>query len=329
MLKRFWGKQPLPASRSPSRRRRQIVSIGGWTAFFALLWVLDTPWVRSLIVRDLPEILPESASVPLVSFQTFQSRLNPLPQWELGVQTLMTFLRGTSPPLDDVVLLAIDDPSLDIINLVFPEELEETPILKEMQSWPWSRRVHAEAARAMLDAGAEVVVFDIVFDKPSPFGEDDDRAFEELLEDYGDRVVLGARYYLASAVAGSRDQLLLPHYANANLDVQVGFVNVERAIDTAVYKLAANYDLPSNLPKIPSLSEAALQASGRQRPRIFDNEWLFYNGPAATYATFSYQDLMVPALKQVNLRGGEVFRDRIVIVGATASILQDFQDTPW
>lgn len=319
MWNRLWRNRVDASAPSPSRRRRQFVSISGWTALFALLWVLDTPWVRDRVETDVPAPL----SRPISAFQT---RMNPLPQLELGVQTLLTRWRGQTPALDEVVVLAVDDPSFDMV--VFPEELEDTPILQEMQSWPWSRRVHAEAARAMLEAGAKVVAFDIVFDKPSPYGPEDDRAFERLLDDYGDRVVLGARYYLAAAVAGSRDQLLLPHYAQTHPNVRVGYVNVERGADTAVYKLAANYAAPSNLLAIPSLSEAVLQSTGRTA-EIVGDEWLFYNGPAATYATFSYQDLMVPAMRASNLRGGDVFRDRIVIVGATARILQDFQLTPW
>ncbi|MEM6446431.1 MAG: adenylate/guanylate cyclase domain-containing protein [Cyanobacteria bacterium P01_D01_bin.123] len=319
MWKRLWSHRFSAAARTPSRLRRQLVSISGWTAGFALLWVLDTPWVSQRIAEDLPA----SISGPIAAFQT---RANPLPRLELGVQTLLTQLRGTTPPLDEVVILAIDDPSHDMV--IFPEELAEYPILQEMQSWPWSRRVHAEAARMILDAGAKVVAFDIVFDKPSPYGPEDDRAFEQLLDDYGDRVVLGARYYLASAVAGSRDQLLLPYYIRTHPDTLVGYVNVKLAADTAVYELATNYAIPDDVPTIPSLAETVLQVTGRTTDAIGD-EWLRYSGPAATYATFSYQDLMVPAMRTHNLRDGEVFRDRVVIVGATARILQDFQLTPW
>ena len=56
-----------------------------------------------------------------------------------------------APLADDVVLVAIDEPSLD-----------------QLGRWPWDRDVHARLIEKLDAAGAKTLVFDILFPEPSP-----------------------------------------------------------------------------------------------------------------------------------------------------------------
>jgi CHASE2 domain-containing sensor protein len=77
----------------------------------------------------------------------------------------------TRPATQDIVLVEIDARSLSDFGV-----------------WPWPRRLHAIAARQLLDAGAARVAFDVDF---STFSTDaDDAEFAQMLENSGGRVIL-------------------------------------------------------------------------------------------------------------------------------------------
>lgn len=66
-------------------------------------------------------------------------------------------------PSDDVAIVAIDELSLNRIG-----------------RWPWQRSVHAEVIRKLHAAGADTIVFDILFPEPSP----DDAALARAMADH-------------------------------------------------------------------------------------------------------------------------------------------------
>lgn len=51
---------------------------------------------------------------------------------------------------DRIVIVAIDDNSLEILG-------------EDLGRWPWSRKVHADLAQTLIDAGARAVIFDLMF----------------------------------------------------------------------------------------------------------------------------------------------------------------------
>lgn len=79
-------------------------------------------------------------------------------------------MRPPLPAGDDIVLVAIDDTSLQFIG-----------------RWPWRRSTHAELLNRLTDAGATVVAFDVVFSEPSV--PEEDRALARAMARSG-RVVL-------------------------------------------------------------------------------------------------------------------------------------------
>jgi diguanylate cyclase (GGDEF)-like protein/PAS domain S-box-containing protein len=71
----------------------------------------------------------------------------------------------------DIVLVAIDSPSIDTIGV-----------------WPWPRRTHAELLGKLVTAAASDIVFDVDFSSPSD--SDSDQSFSDALQRAGGSVVL-------------------------------------------------------------------------------------------------------------------------------------------
>ena len=57
-------------------------------------------------------------------------------------------------------------------------------------------------------------------------------------------------------------------------------------------------------------------------------DWVYFYGGSGSLPTVSYSQLLVPALREHNL-DEDTFRDKVVLIGATAVVLQDFHVTPW
>ncbi|MFQ3584187.1 MAG: CHASE2 domain-containing protein, partial [Cyanobacteriota bacterium] len=71
--------------------------------------------------------------------------------------------RGPQEPHPDVVILAIDETSQNLADLLTAEELETHPPLSQMTRSPWPRAVFAAVLEQLGSAGARVVAFDVVF----------------------------------------------------------------------------------------------------------------------------------------------------------------------
>ncbi|HZR77293.1 EAL domain-containing protein [Bradyrhizobium sp.] len=94
--------------------------------------------------------------------------------WHGGLRNALADLRFSwlsQPAGDDIVVVAIDAPSIEKIGV-----------------WPWPRRLHAELLRQLERAGASDIVFDVDFSTPSD--TESDRLFLDALEQAGGSVVL-------------------------------------------------------------------------------------------------------------------------------------------
>ena len=93
--------------------------------------------------------------------------------WAVDDRFVRVAAREAAPP-DDVVIVAIDEPSFS--------ELQ--------RPWPWPRRMHGALVDALARGGARTIVFDVVFDMPAADPEDD-RLFVEAVRRAGN-VILAA-----------------------------------------------------------------------------------------------------------------------------------------
>lgn len=90
-----------------------------------------------------------------------------------GLDLLFT-LHQHQPPPDQIVIVAIDEPSMAEIK----------------QQWPWPRSLHAQLIRQLHKAGAKVIGFDILFAEPSQ--SEQDQALADAMREANNVVLVSA-----------------------------------------------------------------------------------------------------------------------------------------
>ena len=226
---------------------------------------------------------------------------------------LSSFRRATSA---NVAIVAIDDASL-----------------AELGSWPWSRRVHAALLDRLHDAGARAVALDLILDTPSRDDPAADTVLAQSMRAFG-RVALP----LTQATTGvllTGEILPLPEFVAAAAALGHGQVEFDPdGIARSVYLWegfgsARHPQLALALLRIVDPEVAARYA----QPGPGDDDdrlqwvramWLRvpFAGPPGTYPYYSYAAVLrgeVPA---------DALRDKVLLVGATASGMAEAVPTP-
>lgn len=94
---------------------------------------------------------------------------------------------------EELVFLGIDEWSMSLAD-VGEEELAASPVLGMMgESWPWNRGIYAEVIDQLAEAGARVIIVDIVFPGPS-LDVEADRLLAEAIARHRDKIVLAAHW---------------------------------------------------------------------------------------------------------------------------------------
>ncbi|WP_338686177.1 adenylate/guanylate cyclase domain-containing protein [Haloferula helveola] len=250
-------------------------------------------------------------------------------------------LRITGGPAEreDLVLLGIDEASLTLPGIT-EEELAGSEALQAMsERFPWDRKVWAEAINRLGDAGARLIVVDLVFSNPSD--PESDAALVEEIERHSDRVVLTSLFAPVGAGKEGREIFTLVEPAEAFLDAggEVGFVNFpidpwDGIARRARYRStlgAENGEVLEGEPERFSLAARMVEALGGAVPDG-DQELRFATtaerGGTGVYAPASLYGIFVDAIWERNYDGGRFFRDKVVVLGPTASRFQDIHPTP-
>ncbi|MEM6251430.1 MAG: serine/threonine-protein kinase [Cyanobacteria bacterium P01_D01_bin.156] len=270
---------------------------------------------------------------------------------ELGVvrslesqgQALMWEVRGSTAAPEDIVILAIDEESLSQ-GQHYLDEPEAYPELAAISSWPWPRATYAAAVDKLLAAGADAVALDIVFAQPSSYGPEDDRAFREVLAQKGERVVLAAEYGDVDLRQGSLLQPTLPLPDLRETPVNVGAINFPIEPNGKIHRLSREFlnhlrEVEANFlgidflaetgePRVLSFSEATLEAA--QADYAQDHrDHIFFHGPGKTFQHVPFWYILDNQLWQSQLDNGRFFKDKIILIGSTAALLQDFHAAPF
>src|SRR5437016_4185430 len=241
--------------------------------------------------------------------------------------------RKTAAPRD-FVFLGIDQSTLQLLPLS-AEEIAGNRAFQLMtaQPFPWSREVWALLLDRLFGAGARLVMFDMIFDKP----KDGDAEFHAALGRYRDKVILGANFDVQNAAQAvtPNDALIPPPQLH---DDRVGFVNFwADPIDEKIR--AVNYRVTdrqlANLPRHPSeeiyesLSARGLEKidHGNDVPGDFRGHMIRFTEPDA-FPPHPLYEVFDPKLWHANYADGAFFKDKVVIVGASAQVAHDVFDTP-
>ncbi|MEJ0088164.1 MAG: adenylate/guanylate cyclase domain-containing protein [Limisphaerales bacterium] len=265
----------------------------------------------------------------------------PLQQMEFFAQDWQTRLGRKTPVDDRLVLIGIDKP---VYSSDFSDaELQREPVLRDLQSnFPWSRAVWARLIEKLAEAGAKVIVFDLVFAAP---GEGDD-ALNQALEKYKDRVVIGYNINVGKTERGEFRELLLPNSSVLTTDAtnspveddRLGYVNLWPDFDDTLRRV--NYrqtgaqigDLVPKEVVLESLDARALRKFGQPDliPNGFDSRLFRYTAPPGyAYKPCPIGDVLSPNAWEKTYHNGKDFKDKIVLVGPTAEIFHDVHNTPF
>lgn len=224
------------------------------------------------------------------------------------------------PAQQDIVIVGIDESSL-----------------KQIGRWPWKRSIHATLLNRLTDAGAKVVVLDIILSEPDRANPAGDKVMADAVRRNG-RVILP----LVSDVFEGRpsgESLPIPEIADAaasvaQISLQLDLDGVLRQVPLRAGFGSARHDTfaVSTLRRIePGAWAAKADLPGEANPKriAFSRDWVsdhFYfipfAGPPGHFRTVPYIDVLRGDVAPGELSG------KIVLVGATASSLTDQYPTP-
>jgi adenylate cyclase len=241
--------------------------------------------------------------------------------------------RKTVAP-SDFVFLGIDQSTLQLPPLTVDEIAANRAFqLMTARPYPWSREVWALLLDRLLGAGARLVVFDVIFSPPN----EGDPAFHAALDRYRDKVVVGANFDMANAAqAVTPNSALIP--PPQLLDDRVGFVNfwsdlIDGKIRAVTYRVTDRQlaDLPPDPSEeiYESLSARALAKIGHANdvPRDFRGHMIRFTSPDA-FPPRPLYEVFDPKFWHANYADGAFFKDKIVMVGASAQVMHDVFPTP-
>ncbi len=258
-----------------------------------------------------------------------------LEAWELNWTGAAQEWRGPRRPGAAVTIVAIDEFSL---QQAANADLSGDPLLLQLQSWPWPRRIHALVLERLRAAGARAVAFDVLFDGPSVHGTADDQALISGLQRQRGHVVLAAQVLASEGpLAGLA---LIPPMAPLAQAVgnATGLINGPSEADGSIRRRPGDHadqlrqqmgaavppGLPVSLLKIGN----AVDRSGQPPAGSGWQALLDPYGPPGTVPTLPIWSLLDRQSYQALLQSGRL-RDQLVLVGPTAAVFQDLHRGPF
>ncbi|HST54392.1 MAG TPA: serine/threonine-protein kinase [Solirubrobacteraceae bacterium] len=226
----------------------------------------------------------------------------------LGVRSAGTFGWLERPSLDARFSLRAVQPTPRGVELIGIDN----DTLGELPRYPFSRKLHARVIKRLKAAGARLIVYDISFDRPTTVDADQalyDAARQSaplvfataLISPGGSTEVLGGNANLArigSQAAAANLPLDSDGVLRRMLDQVSGLPTVAAAV---AGRLAGAHD-----------AEQAQSTARRMRGSLID-----FHGPAGAVPTLSFLRVLRGRFDPTVVRG------KVVVVGATAPVLQD------
>lgn len=256
----------------------------------------------------------------------------------------MFHVRGTKDTSGSIVIIAIDDDTFSSLDM----------------RWPFPRELYARMINNLQRAGARQIIFDVSFFESST--PEDDEAMIEAAESFGNVIFAG------KLLRDLRDrveiaQLIQPLPLIREKNLNWGLVNISTDRDgfirryTLYEKYGNDYYYPIGIVGLANLDgyrcdwqmslqheSGYLRLEERKIPLTRNNQALIqYYGPTRTFPHYSFSsviddsDYLLPGIEtedfQINefyyLLERDVFRDKIVLVGATIDEMLDTFQAPF
>src|SRR3989440_10077513 len=197
----------------------------------------------------------------------------------------------------------------------------------------WSAHIRFLCLAFLFGRGARLFIFDLVFNNPN----DGDPGFHAALDRYHDRVVVGM-----NIDTQNNTQIVLPNTqispAPAETDDRVGFVNYWNDELDGKLRAARFFTSERQLAGVApvsgdevyaSMSSRALTKLGHSADIPQDQrDHLFRFSSKDAYPSFPLWQVFHPSFWKANYADGAIFKDKVVIVGASSQIQHDFIVTP-
>ena len=211
-------------------------------------------------------------------------------------------IRGAQPPPSDIVLVEIDNATFQTLTR-----------LRLHSEFPFPRRYDARVVDRLRRAGARTIALDLEFSHPTD--ERDDLALFEALRRARGKTVLAA----TEVGQGGNTEVMGGPERLREIGARAAEARLTVDPDGSVRRFAYSYN------KLPSFAVVSAERATR-RPipaSLFEGGTLpiDYVGPPGTIRSISYSKVLLGRFP----RG--LFNGKIVVVGASAPILQDVHTT--
>lgn len=302
-------------------------------------------WTKHLVVSGL--ILFSILITILLSFSS------PVQRLKLSINDQLFELRGP---------IAIEDTAVVIVSISQQAD-QEIPF-----KYPWPAHLHAKLVENLNEAGARAIGFDVIFDKRDNYDLSHDTTFAKAIEEHGN-VILGASIQNERQSRGRGSQSTITTFVRPNPVLEMmnnnplGLVRAYKDADATIrkYILETQYNDQQYLSlglELLKLYKGTLKSEIDQSNEVFrmgsfeipkyssNLMTINYFGPPGTFPRYSYEtvidDSSVTLTSEdssfqmntfsdpdIGLKRTDVFKDKIVLVGATMPELNDLHSTPF
>lgn len=260
--------------------------------------------------RRLQVLLFATVAVLAVGLGVLGYATNALRSLELNTVDTRFSIRGEEKPRPDLIVVEVDAKAFQDVN----------------SSWPFPHDVHAKVTDALRRERPKVIAFDIQFSERDDNTEEQLISFVDALDRAKKSVVSttevdargngnGFEWILTEEVIASRRPHAINDFLRRDVGIDLAWGNFPSDPGGVLRRMEYETD------KLKTFSVAAAeQAAGRRiEPDALggDSAWIDYYGPPRTVKHISYGDVWKDTFKK------GTFRDKIVVVGATAPSLQD------
>ncbi len=211
---------------------------------------------------------------------------NPGQNLENRVLDFCYTLRPVSPPPPEILIVGIDEPSF--------QELKKP--------WPWPRHLHAALIKKLSEAGARLIVFDVLFADPTT--PEDDRALAEAMNKAGN-VILARTIEKFESPRMYQQTLVEPLEAFCQAASGIALFVVTPDADGVVRRFRLSL---GGLDTMPAMVVRLLQPQDYIPPDLVG--LINYAGPPGSIDTISYYQIL-----EKNSLPISRIRNRIVLVG--------------
>jgi adenylate cyclase len=244
--------------------------------------------------RRLRVLMFAGPAIVLTGFVLAAHAVDVLEDSELDTVDARFAIRGDLKPPEDIVIVGVGEESFTELG----------------EQWPFPRSLHAEAISRLKRDGAKVISYDVQFTEPS--NPADDQALADAIARAGNVV-------LATTVVNDRGEtnVLGPPEVLRELNARAGHAGLTTDSGRVVRRTSREID------KLETFPVASVERYlDRQVPAdaFPDPAWIDYHGET-NISTFPFYRVV---------RGDfppGMFKDKIVLVGATAPSLQDVHPT--